>query len=97
LRADRARLDVRRLSGRRIASWPVVGGAAPLLDAEGGVAVYIARGAVHELTLANGHDSIVARAPNGTTLLDAQIERHVIAYAFRGGPVGRGRVIVVPR
>ena len=97
LRGDRARLDVRLLSGQRIASWPVAHGAAPLLDAEGGVAVYIAGDAVHQLTLATGRDSVVARAPNGTTLLDAQIERHVIAYAFRGGPAGRGRVVVIPR
>lgn len=97
LRGDRAQLDVRRLSGQRITSWPVARGAAPLLDADGGVALYFAGRAVHELTLATGRDTVVARAPSGTTLLDAQIERHVIAYAFRGGPAGRGRVIVITR
>ena len=97
LRRDRARLDVRRLSGERIASWPIARGAAALLDAEGGVAIYFVGRAVHQLTLATGHDSVVARAPNGTTLLDAQIERRVIAYAFRGGPAGLGRVVVIPR
>lgn len=97
LRSDRARIDVRRLSGRRIASWPVARGAAPLLDAEGGVAVYIAGRAVHALTLTTGHDSVVAHAPSGITLLDAQIERHLIAYALRGGPAGHGRVVVIPR
>jgi hypothetical protein len=97
LRSDRARLDVRRLSGTRIASWPIARGAAPLLDAEGGVAVYIAGGAVHELTLATGRDTVVASAPTGTTLLDAQIERHLVAYAIRGGSAGAGRVVVIPR
>jgi hypothetical protein len=97
LRSDRPQLDVRRLSGRRIASWPVARGAAPLLDVDGGVAVYIAAGAVHELLLASGRDSVVARAPAGTTLLDAQIEPHVVAYAVRGGSAGPGRVVVIPR
>jgi hypothetical protein len=97
LRSDKALLDVRRLSGRRIASWPVARGAAPLLDADGGVAVYIAGRDVHELTLANGNDRVVARAPSGSTLVDAQIERHLVAYAFRGGPAGAGRVVVSRR
>ena len=97
LRNDRPRLDVRQLSGKLVHSWPVAGGAAPLLDADGGVAVYTARRAVHELALATGLDRIVARAPGGTTLVDAQLERHLLAYAYRGGPAGRGRVLVVRR
>jgi hypothetical protein len=97
LRNDRAWLDVRRLSGQRIVSWPVARGAAPLLDAEAGVAVYLAGRSVHELVLADGRDRVVARAPTGTTLLDAQIERKIVAYAFRGGPAGRGRVVVIAR
>jgi hypothetical protein len=97
LRSDRPRLDVRRLSGRLVSSWPVVRGAASLLDAEGGVAVYIAGRDVHELTLASGRDRVVARAPAGTTLLDAQIERRLVAYAIRGGSAGPGRVIVSRR
>ena len=97
LRSDRARLDVRRLSGARIASWPVARAAAPLLDSDGGVAVYIAGRNVHELTLATGTDRVVASAPSGSSLLDAQIERHLLAYAVRGGPAGAGRVVVIPR
>jgi hypothetical protein len=97
LRADRARLDVRRLSGPLVSSWPVARGAATLLDAEGGVAVYFAGRDVHELTLANGHDRVVASAPAGTTLIDAQIERSLIAYAYRGGSAGPGRVVVIRR
>ena len=97
LRSDRAGLDVRRLSGALVSSWPVARGAAPLLDAEGGVAVYIAGRGVHELVLANGRDRIVATAPAGTTLVDAQIERSRIAYAYRGGPAGAGRIVVLAR
>jgi hypothetical protein len=97
LRSDRRRLDVRRLSGRLIASWPVAGGAAPLLDAEDGVAVYIAGHAVHEVTLDNGYDRIVATAPNGTALLDAQIAQRFVAYAVRGGTAGLGRVVILQR
>jgi hypothetical protein len=97
LRSDRALLDVRRLSGARIASWPVARGAAPLLDSDGGVAVYIAGRDVHELTLATGSDRVVATAPSGSTLLDAQIERHLVAYAIRGGPAGAGRVVLIRR
>lgn len=97
LRSDRALLDVRRLSGRHVASWAVARGAAPLLDSDGGVAVYIAGRFVHELALATGMDSVVALAPSGSTLVDAQIERHLVAYAFRGGPAGAGRVVVIGR
>jgi hypothetical protein len=97
LRGDRARLDVRRLSGPQIASWPVARGAAPLLDVEDGVALYIAGRAVHQLTLATGQDRVVARAPAGTTLLDAQIEHRIIGYAIRGGTAGDGLVVVIRR
>jgi hypothetical protein len=97
LRSDRAQLDVRILSGRLVTSWPVAHGAAPLLDADGGVAVYITASDVHELVLATGRDSVVARAPLGTTLIDAQIERRLVAYAFRGGPAAAGRVLVTRR
>lgn len=97
LRSDAPRLDVRLLSGRRISSWPVAPGSAPLLDADGGVAVYVAGRAVHALSLSTGRDRVVAYAPPRTTLLDAQIERRLIAYAYRGGPAGAGRVVVVGR
>ena len=97
LRSDAPRLDVRLLSGRRISSWPVAPGSAPLLDADGGVAVYFAGRAVHALSLSTGSDRVVAYAPSGTTLLDAQIERRLIAYAYRGGPAGAGRVVIVGR
>jgi hypothetical protein len=97
LRSDRARVDVRRLSGRLVSSWPVARGTAPLLDAEGGVVVYVAGSAVHELALGSGQDRVVASAPRGSKLIDAQIERRLIAYAYRGGSAGAGRVIVIRR
>jgi len=97
LRSDRPRIDVRLLSGRRIASWPVAPSARPLLDLDNGVAVYLAGRAVHALSLTTGRDTVVAEAPRGTTLLDAQIERRLIAFAFRGGSAGAGRVVVVAR
>jgi hypothetical protein len=97
LRSDRARIDVRRLSGRLVASWPVARGAASFLDAQDGVAVYVAGRAVHQLALGTGLDRVVASAPPGTTLLDAQIERRLIAYAYRGGSAGAGRVVVIRR
>ena len=97
LRFDRRRVDVRRLSGRRTASWPVAAGAAPLLDADGGTAVYLAGRSVHELDLATGADRIVAVTPRGTTVLDAQVEGRLVAYAYRGGPAAAGRVIVLRR
>src|SRR5262249_21133690 len=94
MRSDRPRLGVRQLSGRLIDSWRIAAGAAPLLDADGGTAVYFAGRAVHELDLATGADRIVASAPGGT-LLDAQIERGLVAYAYRGGLAPAGRVVVV--
>jgi hypothetical protein len=97
LRSDRARIDVRRLSGKLVASWPVARGAAPLLDAEGGVAVYLAGRAVHEVALGSGQDRVVASAPAGTKLIDAQIERRLIAYAYSHGAAGAGRVVVIRR
>jgi hypothetical protein len=97
LRSGARRLDIRLLSGELVRSWPVARGAAPLLDVDGRDAVYAAGGAVHELRLADGRDRVLARAPAGATLLDAQIERRHVAYAFRGGRAGRGTVVVVPR
>lgn len=97
LRDDAPRLDVRLLSGRRVASWPVARGAAPLLDVDGRTAVYLAGRRVHELDVVSGRDRVVATAPAGATLLDAQIERRLLVYAYRGGPARRGRVVVVRR
>ncbi|HET7572444.1 MAG TPA: hypothetical protein VFJ77_07230 [Gaiellaceae bacterium] len=97
LRGDAARLDVRLLSGKLVRSWPVARGAKPLLDVSGDEAVYVAGRAVHELRLDDGKDRVVARAPRGATLLDAQIEPRLLAWAERGGPAGRGRVVVVRR
>jgi hypothetical protein len=97
LRSDRPRLDVRLLSGRLVASWPVPRGVVPLLDADRGDAVFIVGDTVRELDLATGEDRVVARAPAGTRLVDAQIERRLIVYAYRGGPAGRGRVVAVAR
>lgn len=97
LRRDSARLDVRTLAGRLVTSWPIARGAAPLLDADSGIAVYLTTRAVHELDLSTGRDRIVARAPGGTTLIDAQIERRFVAYAYRGGAVPAGRVLLIDR
>lgn len=97
LRTDRPRLDVRRLSGRLVASWPVAAGAEPLLDADRNDVVYIAGNAVHELDLGTGEDRVVARPPAGARLEDAQIERRLLAYVYRGGPDPRGRVVVISR
>lgn len=97
LRDDAPRLDVRSLSGTLVRSWPVSADAAPLLDVSGNDAVYIADGAVHELRLDDGRDRVIASAPSGSTLLDAQIEARFVVYAYRGGPAGPGRVVVVPR
>jgi hypothetical protein len=99
LRDDRPELDVRRLSGALVRSWPVASGAAPLLDADvvHELAVYIAGNAVHELRLDTGADRIAARAPAGSTLVDAQLEPRFLAYAYRGGPAGTGRIVVVRR
>lgn len=97
LRDDTPRLDVRLLSGKLVRSWPVAAGAAPLLDVAGTAAVYVAGRAVHELRLSDGRDRIAARVPRGSTLLDAQIEPRFLAYAYRGGPAGAGRVVVIRR
>jgi hypothetical protein len=99
LRSDAPRLDVRRLDGSLVSSWPVAADAAPLLDAyvAGGIAVYVAGDAVHVLRLETGADSVVARAPVGSTLLDAQVSNDFLAYAYAGGPAGRGRLVVLPR
>lgn len=97
LRSDRPRLDIRLLTGRLAASWPVARGAAPLLDADRDDAVYIAGGAIHELALSDGKDRVIARAPDGSHLVDAQIEQGLIVYAYRGGPAGPGRVVALAR
>lgn len=97
LRVDRPRLDVRDLSGRVVASWPVAPEAAPLLDADGGVAVYLSGRDVHELDLGSGRDRVVASAPAGTALLDAQIERRLLVYAYRGPADPRGTVVLLSR
>ena len=97
LRADRPQLDVRRLSGELVHSWPIADGAAPLLDVDGDDAVYLAGKAVHELNLEDGGDRVVARAPAGSTLIDTQIEKRFLAYAYRGGGASGGRVVVLPR
>jgi hypothetical protein len=99
LRSDRPRLDVRLLSGKLVRSWPVARGAAPLLDADvrHHLAVYVAGQAVRQLRLDTGADRVVARAPTGSTLIDAQIEPGFLAYAYRGGPADSGRVVVLSR
>jgi len=99
LRDDKPQLDIRLLSGALVRSWPVAPDAAPLLDADvaDNVAVYMAGRAVHELRLDTGADRVVARAPAGSTLVDVQIERRFVAYAYRGGPAGGGRVVVLSR
>ena len=97
LRSDGPRLDVRGLAGKLVASWPTAHDAKPLLDAEGGIAVYLAGGSVHAIDLATGTDRVVARIPRGTALVDAQIERRFIAYAYRGGSAGAGRVVLLRR
>ena len=99
LRGDRPRLDIRALSGKLVRSWPIARGAGPLLDADvrHHLAVYIAGGAVHQLQLDTGADHVVARAPAGSTLIDAQIEPGFLAYAYRGGSAGGGRVVVLSR
>jgi len=97
LRGGTPQLDIRQLSGQLVRSWPVAPGAAPLLDADVAhdLAVYIAGGDVHELHLDTGADRVVASAPSGSTLIDAQIEPGVLAYAYAGGPAAAGRVVVV--
>jgi hypothetical protein len=97
LRDDAPRLDVRLLSGKLVRSWPVSTDAEPLLDVSGNDAVYLADGAVHELRLDTGRDRVIARAPAGSRLIDAQIESHFVAYAYRGGPDPAGRLVLVRR
>jgi hypothetical protein len=97
LRDDRPQLDVRQLSGTLVRSWPLAAGAAPLLDVAGNVAVYSAGRSVHELRVDDGADTVVAVVPQGSKLIDAQVEPGFLAYAYRGGPAGSGRVVVVPR
>jgi hypothetical protein len=97
LRSDPAHIDIRTLSGRLVASWPVARGAAPLLDADQSIAVYFTTRAVHELALSSGRDRIVGEAPPGAVIIDAQIEHRFLAYAYRGGPAPAGRVVVLPR
>jgi hypothetical protein len=99
LRSDKPELDVRLLSGELVRSWPVAAGAAPLLDADVAhdLAIYMAGRTVHELRLDTGVGRVVATAPRGSTLLDAQLESRFLAYAYRGGPAGDGRVVVVRR
>ena len=94
LRSDAPQLDVRKLDGTLVRSWPVAAGAAPLLDVSGTTAVYVAGRDVHELRVDTGADTVLATAPAGATLLDAQITPNYVGYAFRGGPAGSGRVVV---
>lgn len=97
LRSDRPELDVRRLDGTLVRSWPVAQGAAPLLDVAGDEAVYLAGGGVHLLRVDSGVDRVLARASRGATLLDAQISPTFVAWAERGGVAGSGRVVVTRR
>jgi hypothetical protein len=97
MRGNGNRIDVRDLSGRLTHSWPIAAGAAPLIDADTGVAVYFAGTAVHELQLSTGRDAIVARAPAGATLIDAQIEATVVVYAYRSAADPGGRVVSAQR
>lgn len=99
LRSDKPLLDVRLLSGKLVRSWPVADHAAPLLDVDAPdhLVVYLAGPRVHVLDYTNGRDVVAARAPAGTTLIDAQIDSDYLAYALRGGPAGPGRVVVVRR
>lgn len=97
LRDNAPWLDVRALSGKLLHSWRIPRGARPLLDVSGNKAVYLVGRSVHELDVRNGRDVVVATAPKGSTLVDAQIEPRFLAYGYRGGPGGAGRVVVVPR
>ena len=97
LRSDLPQLDVRLLAGTLVRSWPVTAGAAPLLDVSGNLAVYLAGLDVHELNVVTGADTILATAPAGSTLLDAQITPQYVGYAYRDGPAGAGQVVVVSR
>ena len=81
LRNDKAQLDVRKLDGTFVRTWPVARGAKPLLDLDGNDAVYITANAVHELDIATGRDRVVA---TGTQMIDAQIEPRWLAFAVPG-------------
>lgn len=97
LRSDGNRIDVRNLNGQLVHSWRIAAGAAPLIDADTGAAVYFAGTAVHKLDLSNGRDVVVARAPAGSTMIDAQIEANLVVYAYRSADEPRGRVVVLQR
>lgn len=97
MRGDGNRIDVRDLAGSLVHSWRIAAGAAPLVDADTGAAVYFAGTAVHELDLANGRDTVVARAPAGATMIDAQIEANLVVYAYRSAAEPLGQVIVLKR
>ena len=97
LRSDLPQLDVRRLDGTLVRSWPVAAGAAPLLDVSGNTAVYLAGRDVHALRVDTGADRVLATAPAGSTLLDAQITPSFVGWAYRGGPAGAGKVVVARR
>ncbi len=97
LRSDAGLLDVRDLDGRLIRALIVKPGARPLLDLERRQALYLWGREVHVVDIATGEDRVVARAPRGAFLIDAQIEWGLVAYAYRGGPGGAGRVVVLRR
>lgn len=97
MRADSARIDVRNLNGQLLRSWRIATGALSMLDADSGAVVYFTPIAVHELQIATGRDEVVARVPHGATLIDAQIEKTLIAYAYRGAGAPGGRVVVTAR
>ncbi|HEX5449338.1 MAG TPA: hypothetical protein VFW85_04710 [Gaiellaceae bacterium] len=97
MRSGSARIDVRKLGGNFLRSWPIAPGALPLLDADTGAAVYFTPTAVHELNYATGRDKVVARVPQGATLIDAQIEKTYVVYAYRGADDPDGTVVVTAR
>ncbi len=94
LRSDRPQIDVRKLDGTLLHSWPIASGALPLLDAyvPADRLVYVAGNAVHALDLATGIDAVVARAPAGARLVDAQISSDGLAYLALGGDAVQGRL-----
>ncbi|HKU58878.1 MAG TPA: hypothetical protein VJP39_04660 [Gaiellaceae bacterium] len=97
MRSDAPRIDVRVLGGNLVSSWHIAADALPFLDADTGTAVYFTPTAVHELDYASGHDTVVAGAPRGTSLIDAQIEKTYVVYAYRGANDPRGTVVVTAR
>jgi len=97
MRSDSPRVDVRKLGGNFLHSWRIAPGALPFLDADTGAAVYFTPTAVHELNYANGHDTVVARAPTGATIFDAQIEKTYVAYAYRSDDDPKGTVVLTAR